>query len=345
MHRGDDCVRRGFFRRASLRIQNLLEQGVAFDLGGDLVHHRHRFDRIAARRGLGRQHHRVRALEHRGRHVGNFGARRLRHLDHRFQHLCCHHHRLARLARFAGDEFLFARHRLQRQFHTQIAARHHQRIGEDQNIGQSLNRARLLDLGQNGGAPRHHLAQFGNIFGPLYEGQCHPVDAEIECGIEIAAILRRHCRNRQFRIGQVHTLAVFQGAALFDNRLGTVAAHAFDAQPESPVIDQHLFARRQGCEHFGVRNGNGARSVGLHLADQANLCPHRNVRLAAAERAKPDLGALQIDQNADRPLDLAFQRAQPAVNIGQGGARGVAHIDSEDIGARFEQSSDLFGRR
>ena len=72
---------------------------IALDLLGDAVHGRDRLDRILAGRRFGRQHHGVGALEDRGRDVGDFGARRHRARDHRFEHLRRDHDRLAGAAR------------------------------------------------------------------------------------------------------------------------------------------------------------------------------------------------------------------------------------------------------
>ena len=66
------------------------------------------------------------------------------------------------------------------------------------------------------------------------------------------------------------------------------------------------------------------------------------------EGADAELGALQVDQDADRALavalDLADGRHQPA----HGRVVGVAHVDAEDVGAGVEQTPDRLlvgGRR
>ena len=68
---------------------------------------------------------RIRALIYRLRHVRDFGAGRHGAVDHAFQHLRRHDHRLALEARLVDDLLLQRRHLGDGQFHAQIAARHH----------------------------------------------------------------------------------------------------------------------------------------------------------------------------------------------------------------------------
>ena len=158
---------------------------VALDLLGDAVHRRDRLDRILPGGGFRRQHHRVGALEDRGGDVGNFGARRHRARDHRFQHLRRDHDRLAGAAAGARHLLLHAGHLLERHLDAEIAARHHQRVGQFENVVEPRHRLRLLDLGHHRGAAARDLLGLGDVLRALDEGQRHPVDAGIERGFEI----------------------------------------------------------------------------------------------------------------------------------------------------------------
>ena len=55
-------------------------------------------------------------------------------------------------ARGAGELLLDARHLLQRHFDAEIAARHHDRVGDVHDLVEPVHRLRLLDLGHHGGA-------------------------------------------------------------------------------------------------------------------------------------------------------------------------------------------------
>jgi hypothetical protein len=60
----------------------------------------------------------------------------------------------------------------------------------------------------------------------------------------------------------------------------------------------------------------------------------------AGEGANAKLGALQVDEDAERAplrhLDLADGRHQPAHRV----VVGVAHVDAENVGAGREQAGD-----
>ena len=68
---------------------------------------------------------------------------------------------------------------------------------------------------------------------------------------------------------------------------------------------------------------------------------------AAFELPDAQLRALQIDQDADRPLAFLLDRADGRHQLAHAVMRRVAHIDAEDVGAGAEQRRDhgTFGRR
>jgi hypothetical protein len=82
-------------------------------------------------------------------------------------------------------------HLLERHFDAKIATRHHHRIGKIQDLAQPIHGLRLFDLGHDGGAATRDLLRLGDVFRTLDEGERHPVDAGIERGIEIGAVLFR----------------------------------------------------------------------------------------------------------------------------------------------------------
>ena len=58
-------------------------------------------------------------------------------------------------------------------------------------LAQPMHGLRLLDLGHDGGAAARDLLRLGDVFRTLDEGERHPVDAGVERGIEIGAVLLR----------------------------------------------------------------------------------------------------------------------------------------------------------
>jgi hypothetical protein len=103
--RAADRIGNGRFGFRSADVQLGLVVRPVFHLADDLAHHLHGFQRVFARGGFRRQHHRVRTFGHGVGHVCDFGAGRGRRETHRFEHLRGHHHRFTELAAGADDVF------------------------------------------------------------------------------------------------------------------------------------------------------------------------------------------------------------------------------------------------
>ena len=108
----------------------------------------------------------------------------------------------------AGHLLLQPRHLLERHLDPEVAARHHQCIGELQDLAEPMHGLRLLDLGHDGGAAARDLLRLGDVFRALDEGERHPVDAGVERSIEIGAVLLRQRRERHRRVGKAYAFAV-----------------------------------------------------------------------------------------------------------------------------------------
>ena len=101
----------------------------SFHFPGDFGHDLNRLQRIFAGGGFAGKHDRVRAVQNRVGHVGDFGARRQRKADHGVKHLGGHDHRFGFLDAAADDFFLNQGQIFQWHFQPQIAARHHDAVG------------------------------------------------------------------------------------------------------------------------------------------------------------------------------------------------------------------------
>ena len=64
--------------------------------------------------------------------------------------------------------------------------------------------------------PRADLAHLGHVLGALHEGQRDPVDAGIERGLEVGAVLLASSPRPGSRVGQAHALAVGDAAGDLD---------------------------------------------------------------------------------------------------------------------------------
>src|SRR5262249_19295388 len=124
----------------------------------------------------------------------------------------------------------------------EIAARDHQRIGVFDDPGETLDRLRLLDLGEYAGAAAGDLLYLGQVFRALDEGKGDPVDIAIERGLEVGAVLRRQRAEADGRIRDVDAFAVGEAPTHFD-RGDRVRLRAFaDAQADLPVVKEKTMA-------------------------------------------------------------------------------------------------------
>jgi hypothetical protein len=155
----------------------------------DTVHHLHRFGRIVAGRRLGGEHHRIGAVVDRRRYVGGLGAGRGRRVDHRLQHLRCHHDRGTRFAAGMDDLLLAAGHRLGRHFDAEVSACDHHAVAQRNQLIQAVECGGLFDLGHDRRPIVDQLPGLHDVLGALDERQGHPVDAQIEAEHQVLAVL------------------------------------------------------------------------------------------------------------------------------------------------------------
>ena len=79
-------------------------------------------------------------------------------------------------------------HLLGRHLDAEIAARHHERVGEVDDLLEPLDRGRLLQLGHDRPA-RRRGAHLVHVLRPLHEGERDPVGPELEGEGEVGAVL------------------------------------------------------------------------------------------------------------------------------------------------------------
>src|SRR5947208_13782119 len=69
------------------------------------------------------------------------------------------------------------------------------------------------------------------------------------------------------------------------------------------------------------------------------------VDMALGEPADAELGALEVDQDADRPVIFLLQPADDVEALAMIGVAAMAEIEPEDVGAGLEQAADHLRRR
>ena len=287
--------------RGSLQVLFL---DVPLRFAHDARHHGDGLHRILAHRRLAGEHHGVGAVINGVGHVGNFGARGPRILDHRLEHLRRRDHRLEILRRAADDVLLNRGNLLRRNFNAQIAARHHDAVGGLQNAVEMLDGLRLFELGDDPGLAaigRNAIAHQAHIFRGAHKRNGDRVHAILERKLEILRILFGQRRNAHRNAGQIDALVFAQHAAVDDLADHVGADHFVHAQLDQSVGKQNARAllnvfrqRLESGAHQRCRSGNIARSDGQPLT---GLQQHRLVIL---QLRGADLGALQIAEDAER---------------------------------------------
>ena len=86
-------------------------------------------------------------------------------------------------------------------------------------------------------------------------------------------------------------------------------------------------------------------SPGAGSVSSTKLSPSVDHRRAAGEGAEPQLRALQVDQDADRPAGVRLDAADHADQLAHAVVAGVAHVDAEHVGAGLEQAARSSRRR
>ena len=144
---------------------------------GDPRHRGHDVGRVVADRRLTREHHGVRAVEHRVGDVAHLGPGRRRRVDHRLEHLRRRDDGRADLDAVPHDALLEVRHVLERAVDAEVAAGDHHRVGGGGDLGQIAERRRRLDLGHDPRANPDHRAELGDVLRVADERQRDVVDA------------------------------------------------------------------------------------------------------------------------------------------------------------------------
>ena len=313
---------------------------IAFDLFRDGIHGLHGLNGILARRTFGRQHDGIGALINGGGHIGHLGPGGHRAFDHALQHLGRNDHRFRHRAAPADQAFLNRRHVLHRQFHPQIAARHHDPIGHGQDIFERFHSGGFFDLGQDRGPAIGQGAGLFHIFGPLNKAERQPVDPKRTNKFQILAVFFAERGKGQNHIGHIHPLAVGYGATGNDLTIGEIRAAIRHPQPDFPVIDQQLCAGFQHLKNLGVGQAHaGGIALGL-----IQIKPERRAfdqfLFAIGKGADTQLRALKIRQNTDCRIQLTLDLADDLVTLADLIMAAMAHIQAEHICPGLVQLTD-----
>ena len=302
-------------------------------------------DGVAPHRGLPGEHDRVGAVVDGGRDVGGFRSGRHRRGDHRLEHLGRHDHGLARAAARTHDPARDARDVLGRKLHPEIPARHHDRVGQLDDLVEPPDRGRLLELRQQSGAARERLTQREDIARVLHERRRHPVHAELQPQCEVLAVLVRQRRDGKHRVGDVDSLVIRDLAADPHPRAGEIRTAYLDFEPDLAVVDEEVCPRLQGVEDLGMGKRDPFRTSGRRIEIEGEGAAFFEDRASTLELPDPELRPLQVEQHPDGAsgggFDLADRLEAPAVVV----VAAVAEVEPEHVDPGGEQRPDGLRRR
>ena len=222
--------RGGELRNAGLRFQN------------DAGHHRHSLARIAAAGSFCREHHTIRAIKNRIRHVTRFCPRRSRVLGHGLEHLGCRYDRSAPDARALNYQFLDDRHPLGRKLHAQVATRNHDTVGYLQNSFETLDGLWLFQLGDDGhgfSEFAHQSFCFADVIGGANEGQRNRIHSLLQTEFEIPLVFVGEHGDCYRRSRQIDPLMLSDGAPVQHFAFHVPGANRAHSEFNSSVGQKH----------------------------------------------------------------------------------------------------------
>ena len=201
-------------------------------------------------------------------------------------------------------------------FHAEIAACHHDAVGNLQNLFEVLDSLRLFELGDDrsiafGGGD--DLFDCADIGGSAHERDRHRIDAGREPEGEVFLVLAGERRQAEDGARQIDPLMLAQQSSIDHLTDHVIALHLENLERDAAVGEKDS---RAGLDLASQRLKGGAQALGgafnRFIRDSNAGAGDQLHRGVIAQRAGADLGALQILQDADRALQLRGHLAQCA---------------------------------
>ena len=337
------CVRHRLAdRRLLLGLGELMPVAEArLDGARDPVHVRDRLDRVLAHRRLGREHQRRRAVEHGVRDVARLGARRLRLVDHRLEHLRRRDHRLPSVERALDDPLLEERHRRRPDLHAEVAARDHHRIRLLEDLVERVDRLRLLDLRDHVRVRvrlRDQRAQVADVGRRSHERQRDEVDAELERELEVFGVLPRERGIGIGTPGRFTPLWELTGPPTITVQLARPFSTSRTSRRTWP---SSISTSWPGRSTSLITAGLTGRSPSLaSWAPTITISWPRTSDERLEEIADPELRALEVGDQRERAANLLLRVAQEPNGLRVLLVRAVGEVEAGAVHARVDQRLD-----
>ncbi len=302
-------------------MKNLLsELRVPFDILGNAHHHVDGLTRILAGSCFCGQHDRIGTIENGIGHIGGFGARRPRTVDHTFQHLCRRDHRFSDQVALANDALLDQRHFFGIDLHPQVSPGNHDTVSNLKDGVEILNRFGLLNLGNDpdGRLPIiEPFLQFHDIGSRTDEGESNIIKLFADTEIQVFQVFPCQGWRRNRNPREVHTLAVFQLPTDQNLTVNVFFDDLVHLQLKQTVIQQDSITRVHVARQFTI-SGRYNTPLTEHVR-----CGHhhgltcRKRHNITSHYASTDLRPLQVTENRHRTTTIHGKLADDSDDLSQ----------------------------
>ncbi len=114
-----------------------------------------------------------------------------------------------------------------------------------------------------------------------------------------------------------------------------------DRQAQPAIVDQQLHARFQRGDDLRMRQVHAPAVARCRVQIQAKGLVTLQADLAGGETADPELGPLQVHEDADRLVQLLLDLANPGEALGVVAVLAVAEVQAEQVHAGLDQCAHV----
>ncbi len=347
VHRGEthDVVDDAGAMAAGRHLERTVGGEVLLGLVRDRGLHLHGLHRVLAGRRLAREHHGVGAVVDGVRDVRDLGARGARVADHRVEHLRRGDDGLVGRVALGDDGLLHVRHELGRDLDAEVAAGDHDAVRRLEDVIEVLDAERALDLGEDAHVLAAvlvaELADLAHGRAVADEGGRDVVDALLEAEEDVLAVALRDGGQADVHVGNVHALVLADLTGVVHHAVHVLAVDVLHLELDDAVVDQDLGAGLDLMGQVHVIEGDVARGAEEVLrrgrgGDDDLVAGGDGDLLMTLEQARADLGALGVEQDAHRGVELARDAPDaldaPMVLV----VRAMGEVEAGDVHPRLD---------
>jgi hypothetical protein len=265
--------------------------------------------------------------------------------DHGFEHLGGDDDGLGPLPGEFDGALLHFGDLLEGHLHAEVAAGDHDEVERGDDLVQVLDGLGLLDLGDDGQVHVffvHDLVDAADVVGGAHEGEGDHVDADAEGPAEVVFVFLAEGGDADGDAGETDALVIGDAAADLDAAGDVGVGDVGDGELHVAIVDEQRVAGVAvsgetvvggGGALDGARDGVGGDDEPVSGAEDVFAC---------AEGAEPDLGALEIGEDADGPFEVLGRRLDVGERSGMDVVGAVAEIETGDVHAGVDEVGDGF---